>query len=136
MTVWMTKRGTDLLMKIGSAMTIIHKLEPIVTDWIMCLIQAAVFGILLTGVWYLLKKWWVKNSDARFVYTSLRTVVLAFAIPAVYIGRSLYNRYYLHSGDIGDTTNAVAIVCGILWVIWFGGAVRLFWQYRMESSDI
>lgn len=134
MTVWMTKRGTDLLMKIGSAMTIIHKLEPIVTDWIMCLIQAAVFGILLTGVWYLLKKWWVKNSDARFVYTSLRTVVLAFAIPAVYIGRSLYNRYYSHSGDIGDTTNAVAIVCGILWVIWFGGAVRLFWQYRMENQ--
>lgn len=132
MKAWTTERGTDLMMETGE--TIFYKMGNIVTGWMVCLVQVAVFGILLTGVWYLLKKRWIRNSNARFIYTSLRTVILAFCIPVVYIGHSLYNHHYAHSGDIGYTTNKIAAVCSVLWIIWFGGAVRLFLQYRMENQ--
>ena len=48
---------------------IYYKLGNMVTGWILCLVQMAVFGAVLTGIWYLMKKRWIKNSDAHFVYT-------------------------------------------------------------------
>ncbi len=57
------------------------KVGDIVTGWVMCLVQVAVFGTLLTSIWYLMKKRWIKNSNAQFVYTSLRAILFFFRSP-------------------------------------------------------
>ena len=70
---------------------IYFKVGDIVTGWVMCLVQVAVFGALLTSIWYLMKKRWIKNSNAHFVYTSLRTTLVSFAVPVIYVGHYIYS---------------------------------------------
>lgn len=113
--------------------TIYYILGDILTGWIMCLIQVTVFGTLLTGIWYLMKKRWIKNSDAHFVYTSLRTTLVSFAVPVIYVGHSIYSYYNASSGYIGITTNIIIHICCALCLIWFCGVLYMVHQYRLEN---
>lgn len=112
---------------------IYYKLGNMVTGWILCLVQMAVFGAVLTGIWYLMKKRWIKNSDAHFVYTSLRAILVFFAVPVIYIGHLLYNTFNAHSGSLGDTTGTLIVVCLLLGVLWMSGSIYMCWKYHTEN---
>ena len=113
---------------------IYFKVGDIVTGWVMCLVQVAVFGALLTSIWYLMKKRWIKNSNAHFVYTSLRATLVSFAVPIIYVGHSLQNYYNDSSDAIGIATKNIINICYILCLIWLCGVLYMLRQYWMESQ--
>lgn len=89
----------------------------------------AVLGIVLTAVWIHIKKKWVEDSAAVFIYTSLRVILLLFAIPAVYGIRFWYNMNFSHVTGLGDYTGYIFNILEGLSVIWILGVLRFTWRY-------
>lgn len=93
----------------------------------------AVLGMVLTVVWMHIKKKWIEDSEAVFIYTSLRVILLLFAVPVVYGIRLWYNMNFSHATGLGDYTGHIFDILEGMCVIWVLGVLRFTWRYMYKK---
>ena len=70
-----------------------------------------------------IKKSWIQNSEAGFIYASLRFVIVLFSVPAIYSVRIWYNMNFSHITGFGDYTAGIAKTAEVMSAIWMAGVL-------------
>lgn len=112
---------------------VINGFTAILVTLILAVCWLAVLGTMLTVVWMRIKRKWIEDSAAVFIYTSLRVILLLFAVPAMYGIRFWYNMNFSHATGLGDFTGYIFDILEGIGVIWILGVIRFTWRFMHKK---